>query len=141
VSNVYFDFALKPIWFASFSPPLCNGRWILLGFTPWCSLSDDQSSAILLWVLYIVSIVLDLFRCKFFVLILPLVSRSSYSGYTVFCCSVLLCLVSCIYTSMPYDICVGMYWCFIMMSNILFWLSLSFVYLCSSINLLSLLKW
>jgi hypothetical protein len=28
--------------------------------------------------------------------------------------------------------CVGVYWCFIMMSNILFWLSLSFVYFCSS---------
>jgi hypothetical protein len=46
VSNVYFDFDLEPTWFASFSPPLLNGRWILLRFTARCSLSDDQNSLV-----------------------------------------------------------------------------------------------
>jgi hypothetical protein len=103
VSNVYFNFALEPIWIVSFSPALLNGIWILLSFTAWCSLFDDQSSAIILWVLYIVSIVLNLVRCKSFVLILPLVSRSSCSGYAVFCCNVLSCIVLHIYTFKPYE--------------------------------------
>jgi hypothetical protein len=140
--SVYFKFALEPIWIASFSFPHLNGIWILLRFTAWCSLFDDQGCAIILWVLYIASTGLNLVTYRFYllVLILRLVSRSSRTGHALFYCGVLSCIVSHIYTFKPCDVCMGVYWCCIMMSNILFRLLLSFVCFCSSINLLSLLK-
>jgi hypothetical protein len=46
MTSVYFMFALEPIWIASFSLSLLNGRSILLRFTAWCSLFDDQGSMV-----------------------------------------------------------------------------------------------
>jgi hypothetical protein len=79
VYNVYFYFALEQFLFMYFSPSLLNVRWILLDYTVWFSLSDDQNSAIILctvsivwilctvsilWILCTVSIVFNLFRSK-----------------------------------------------------------------------------
>jgi hypothetical protein len=108
MSSVYFKFVLEPVWIASFSLPLLNGRWIILRFTAWCSLFDDQGFAIILWVLYIVSTVLNLVMYRFIFL-----SPPSCTGHAVFYCG---------------D-CVGVYWCCIMMSNILFRLSLICMFL------------
>jgi hypothetical protein len=53
----------------------------IIKFSKAMFLSEDQNSVIILWILYIVSIVLNLFKCKFFLSYFGI----DYPGYAVLC--------------------------------------------------------